>query len=232
MNYQNENTNGTSFNNVCTFLSCFDSHKYSMKRWLPGRRKHVQDFEQEECEGNENLCISRLNVFFCFESLVLLLQLKGHPNDCQEMRDVTFGLKTLAEFSLQQNAKLSTATEDISPSGAGFLFQVTVHPTLEGWEQSPLLSHQVKPFPLSANLSWAPWATSGTPLFPTPALQRAAESQEQPRHVLQQYIWKDDHCLENTSHSNLALAVLGKLLDIISSHWSSPQFTPSDQWVH
>lgn len=71
-------------------------------------------------------------MLFCFESLGLLLQLKGHPNDCQEMRDVTCRFKTLAEYGLQQDAKLSTATGDTSLSAAGFLFQVTVHPTLEG----------------------------------------------------------------------------------------------------
>lgn len=132
MSYQNENENGTSFNNVCTFLSCFYSHKYSMKRRLPGRREHAQDFEQEDCEDNKNIYISRLNVVFCFESLGLLLQLKGHPNDCQEMRDVTCRFKTLAEFGLQHDAKLSTATGDTSLSAAGFLFQVTVHSTLKG----------------------------------------------------------------------------------------------------
>lgn len=52
--------------------------------------------------------------------------------------------------------------------------------------QAPLFSHQVKPFLLSANLSWAARAASGTPLFPTPALQRAAESQGHPGHIVQQ----------------------------------------------
>lgn len=152
MNYQNENENGTSFNNVCTFLSHFDSHKYSMKRCLPGRRKHAQDFEQEECEGNENICISRLNVVFCFESLGLLLQIKGHPNGCQEMRDVTCRFKTLAEFGLQQNAKLSAAPGDTSLSAVGFLSQVTVYLTLEGGTgTSALLSGET--FPPTCKLS-------------------------------------------------------------------------------
>ena len=50
MNCQNENENGAFCNDVCTFLSCFDSHKYSVKKCLPGSRKHAQDIEQEECE--------------------------------------------------------------------------------------------------------------------------------------------------------------------------------------
>lgn len=73
MNYQNENENGTSFNNVCIFLSCFDSHKYSVKKHLPWRRKHAQDIEQEECDDNGKIYILRLNVFCYFKSLGLLL---------------------------------------------------------------------------------------------------------------------------------------------------------------
>lgn len=121
---------------------------------------------------------------FCFVNLGLLLQLKGHPNDCQEIKDVSCRFNTLAEFGHQQNAKLSPATGDTSLSAAGFLFQLVVHP----WRvaQAPLFSHQVQPFVVSANFSWAARAASGTPLFPTPVLQRAAESQEHPGHVLQQ----------------------------------------------
>lgn len=63
-----------------------------MKRCLPGRRK------QEECDHNGKIHILRLNVFCYFESLGLLLQLKGHPSDSQEMGDVTCRFKTLAEL--------------------------------------------------------------------------------------------------------------------------------------
>lgn len=88
--------------------------------------------------NGKNVRVMKIHFFFKVECAFLFLKprpsptAKGHPNDCQEMRDVTCRFKTLAEFGLQQDAKLSTATGYISLSAAGFLFQVTVHPTLEG----------------------------------------------------------------------------------------------------
>lgn len=185
MNYQNENENGTSFNTVCTFLSCFDSHKYSMKKRLPGKRKHAQDFEQEECEGNGNIGIFQGSMcFFCFESLGFLLQLKGHPNDYQK-NEGCGRCKTLAEFGLQQDAKLSTATGDTSLSAAGFPFQVSVHPTLEGGTGTSALPSG-ETFPPECKPFLGCQSRFRLSLFPTPTLQRAAESQEHPGHIAQQ----------------------------------------------
>jgi len=47
---------------------------------------------------NGMIYVLRLNVFGYFESLDLLLKLKVHPNDSQEMGDVTCRFKTLAKF--------------------------------------------------------------------------------------------------------------------------------------
>jgi len=53
-------------------LSCFESHKYSMKRWLPREGKYAGDIKQEECKDSENIHILKLNTLWYFESLGLL----------------------------------------------------------------------------------------------------------------------------------------------------------------
>lgn len=122
MNYQNENGNGTSYSSVCTFFLCLNSHKYSMKRCLPGMRKRAQNIKQQECNDHDGkIYILKLSMFCYFESLGLLLQLKKTPYDSQEMGDVTCSFKTLSLYQdgLHYNTKLSIATGNPSLSAAG-----------------------------------------------------------------------------------------------------------------
>ena len=190
MNYQNENENGTSFNNVCTFLSCFDSHKYSVKRCLPGSWKHAQDTEQEECDDNGKIYILKLNVFGYFESLGLLLQLKGHPNMTLKkwgmwLVDVRLYL-SLYQNGLQHNTKLSTATGDPSLSAAGFLFQSLCIPP---WRvaQAPQLSCQAsKRFPSMCKTSVGCCGSFRCHFIPSPSTAKGSRIAGKSRAHLQQ----------------------------------------------
>lgn len=67
-----------------------------MKRCLPRTRKQGQDLEWEECDDGGKIYILRLNVSRYFENLGLASQLKGCPNDSQEMGGETCSFKILA----------------------------------------------------------------------------------------------------------------------------------------
>lgn len=189
MNYQSENENGTSSNNVCTFLPCFDSHKYSMKKHLPGRRKHAQDIKQEECDDNGKIYILRLNVFCYFKSLGLLLQLRGETNDTQEMGDVTCRFKTLAKFVPEWPSALHKALRShrrFVPFCCWFSLSVTVHPTPECGTGTSALLPGSKTFPSMCKSCVGCCGGFGRCSVPSPTTAKGSRIAGTPCALLQQ----------------------------------------------